>query len=125
MYTLAVRRGFTARHFLVGGDWGAENLPNAHQYTLELQLKGARLNRHGFLVDIMEVEKILDGLVGYYRDSMLNEKPEFAGLNPSIENFARILCMTLDKDLQEPNVTGLKVVLWENASAWASFKIDH
>jgi len=125
MYTLAVRRGFTARHFLVGGDWGAENLPNAHQYTLELQLKGARLNRHGFLVDIMEVEKILDGLVGYYRDSMLNEKPEFAGLNPSIENFARILCMSLDKDLQEPNVTGLKVVLWENASAWASFKIDH
>lgn len=125
MYTLAVRREFTARHFLFGGDWGAENLPNSHHYVLELQLKGARLNQHGFLVDITDVERILDGIVAYYRDQMLNEKPEFAGLNPSIENFARILCTTLDEAIQEPDVTGLKVVLWEHPSAWASFKIEH
>ena len=40
MYTLAVRREFIARHFLIGGDWGAENFPNSHHYVLELQLTG-------------------------------------------------------------------------------------
>ena len=40
MYTLAVRRDFIARHFLIGGDWGPENFPNSHHYILELQLKG-------------------------------------------------------------------------------------
>ena len=27
MYSLALLRTFTARHFLVGGDWGPENIP--------------------------------------------------------------------------------------------------
>ena len=42
MYTLAVRRDFIARHFLIGGDWGAENFPNSHHYVLELQLEGKK-----------------------------------------------------------------------------------
>ena len=27
MYTVAVRRDLIARHYLIGGDWGAENNP--------------------------------------------------------------------------------------------------
>ena len=87
MYTLAVRREFIARHFLIGGDWGPENFPNSHHYILELQLEGSVLDQHGYLVDIMDVEKHLDDVVNYYKEQMLNEKPEFAGLNPSIEHF--------------------------------------
>ena len=47
MYTLAVRRDFITRHFLIGGDWGPENLPNSHHYVLELQLRANELDRHG------------------------------------------------------------------------------
>jgi 6-pyruvoyltetrahydropterin/6-carboxytetrahydropterin synthase len=83
LYTLAVRRNFIARHFLIGGDWGPENDPNSHQYTIELRLKGQELDQHGYLCDIVEVEKHLDGVVTYYKEQMLNDKPEFAGLNPS------------------------------------------
>ncbi|HXF86149.1 MAG TPA: 6-carboxytetrahydropterin synthase [Anaerolineales bacterium] len=124
MYTLAVRREFIARHFLIGGDWGPENYPNSHHYVLELQLEGNELDQHGFLVDIVVVEKYLDEVVRYYREQMLNERPEFAGLNPSIENFARILAMSLHERIDAANITALKVVLWENESAWASFRID-
>src|SRR3990170_7369472 len=97
MYTLAVRRGFIARHFLIGGDWGPENFPNSHHYILELQLEGAELDQHGYLVDIVDVEKHLDYVVCYYKEQMLNEKHEFTGLNPSIEHFYRILCTTLNE----------------------------
>jgi 6-pyruvoyltetrahydropterin/6-carboxytetrahydropterin synthase len=124
MYTLAVRRDFIARHFLIGGDWGPENDPNSHHYVLELRLKGAELDQHGYLCDIVDVEKHLDEVVAYYREQMLNEKPEFEGLNPSIEHFARILTEALNERITAPNVTKLKVMLWENEIAWAAYSVD-
>ncbi len=122
MYTLGVRREFIARHFLIGGDWGPENLPNSHCYILELQLEGRDLNTHGYLVDIVDIEKHLDEVVGYYKEQMLNEKPEFSGLNPSIEHFARILCATLNKKIGAKNISAIKVILWEHANAWAAYE---
>ena len=124
MYTLGVRRDFIARHFLIGGDWGPENSPNSHHYVLELQLEGSQLDQHGYLVDIVDVEKHLDAIVNYYKEKMLNECPEFAGLNPSIEHFARILATTLSDRIKAPNISGLKVVLWEHESAWAAYRVE-
>ncbi|PWB76511.1 MAG: 6-pyruvoyl tetrahydropterin synthase [Anaerolineales bacterium] len=124
MYSLGVRRDFIARHFLIGGDWGAENYPNSHHYILELQLEGAQLDGHGYLVDIVEVEKHLDEIVNYYKEQMLNDKPEFAGLNPSIEHFARILATSLSERIKAGNIAAVKVVLWENESAWAAFRVE-
>lgn len=124
MYTLGVRRDFIARHYLIGGDWGAENFPNSHHYVLELQLEGMELDQHGYLVDIVDVEKYLDETVNYYKDQMLNDKPEFAGLNPSIEQFARILATTLSERIKAAHISALKVVLWENESAWAAYRVE-
>ncbi len=123
MYTLGVRRDFIARHFLIGGDWGPENDPNSHHYILELQLEGRELDRHGYLVDIVDVEKHLDEIVNYYKEQMLNDKLEFAGLNPSIEHFARILATSLSERINAENISTLRIVLWENDSAWASYEL--
>jgi len=123
MYELGIKRDFIARHFLIGGDWGPENFPNSHHYVLELQLEGKELDQHGYLVDIVDVEKHLDEIVNYYKDQMLNEKPKFAGLNPSIENFARILAISLSERIKAENISKIKVVLWENESAWAAYEL--
>ena len=123
MYSLGVRREFIARHFLIGGDWGPENFPNSHHYSLELVLEGNELDQHGYLVDIVDVEKHLDEIVDYYKEQMLNEKPEFAGLNPSIEHFAWILATSLNERIKAKNIIGVKVVLWEHANAWAAFQV--
>jgi 6-pyruvoyltetrahydropterin/6-carboxytetrahydropterin synthase len=124
MYTLAVKRDFIARHYLVGGDWGPENFPNSHHYVLELQLSGASLDQHGYLVDIVDVEKHLDGTVAHYKEQMLNDLPEFAGLNPSIEHFARIAAEQLNAKIHAPNISRLTVRLWENEIAWVSYQLD-
>jgi 6-pyruvoyltetrahydropterin/6-carboxytetrahydropterin synthase len=123
MYTLSVRRDFIARHYLIGGDWGAENNPNSHHYLLELQLSGESLDEHGYLVDIVEVERHLGEVHGYYNEQMLNDLPEFVGVNPSIEHFARILCGAFNERIQAANINKVKVVLWENEKAWVSYKI--
>jgi 6-pyruvoyltetrahydropterin/6-carboxytetrahydropterin synthase len=124
MYTLGVRRDFIARHFLIGGDWGAENFPNSHHYILDLQLEGEELDQHGYLVDIVDVEKHLNNVIGIYNEQMLNDCPAFAGLNPSIEHFARILATSLSNLINTDNISAMKVVLWENESAWAAYRVD-
>jgi 6-pyruvoyltetrahydropterin/6-carboxytetrahydropterin synthase len=124
MYTVAVKRDFIAQHYLIGGDWGAENELHAHHYQIELQLHGGQLDRHGYLVDIVEIEDALDALVARYRDQVINELPEFAGLNPSIEHFSRIICQALAAHIQAQNILSLTVRLWENQIAWASYQME-
>lgn len=121
-YTLAVKRDFVAQHFLIGGDWGAENFKHSHHYVLELQLEGHQLDQHGYLVDIVDVEKHLNALVAHYRDKTLNDLPEFAGLNPSIEHFTRIVAETLAAQIKAETLTALTVKIWENEIAWASYR---
>lgn len=122
MYTVAVTRDFIANHRLVGGDWGQENFPHAHHYVAEVSIQGNTLDHHGYLVDIVEIEAALRTTVDYFRDSMLNEKPEFAGLNPSIEHFSRIIVETLLPQIHPPGTGSLTVKLWENATCWAAFR---
>lgn len=122
MYTLAVKRDFVAQHFLIGGDWGAENFKHSHHYVLELQLEGATLDRHGYLVDIVAVEQQLEAIVAHYRDQTLNDLPEFATLNPSIEHFTRIVCQTIIAGLPVNQLHALQVKIWENEIAWAAYR---
>jgi len=122
MYKVAVTREFIANHFLIGGDWGAENEPHAHHYVIEVSIESDTLDEHGYLVDIVDIEASLDGIVDYFRDTMLNDKPEFEGLNPSIEHFSRILNQKLAKKIKMEASGTLFVKLWENESCWAAYK---
>jgi 6-pyruvoyltetrahydropterin/6-carboxytetrahydropterin synthase len=124
MYTIAVKRNFIAEHYLIGGDWGDENKRHAHHYVVELRLEGARLDQHGYLVDIVEIEHHLNALVARYRFTLLNDHPAFAGLNPSIEHFSRILAHDLNASIRAANISALTVVLWENEIAWASYRLE-
>jgi len=122
MYTLAVQRDFVAQHFLIGGDWGPENERHSHYYRIELRLEGDKLDQHGYLVDIVDVEKHLNELVARYRDQTLNDFSEFEGLNPSIEHFSRILCEKMATHIKASTLNALTVVIWENEIAWASYR---
>ncbi len=120
MFSLALRRSFSASHFLIGGDWGAENLPHSHDYRLEVELEGDRLDRHGFLVDLVELGRMVDATLETYRGQSLNQLTAFHDLNPSLEHFCRILCSSFDQSLKQPGIRSLTVRLWEDESAWAS-----
>jgi 6-pyruvoyltetrahydropterin/6-carboxytetrahydropterin synthase len=122
MYSVTVRTDFIAQHYLIGGDWGPENERNSHHYVLELQLDGPELDEHGYLVDIVRVEDELRAVRAAYSDKLLNDLPEFAGLNPSIEHFARILCQRLAKALAAPHLAAIVVRVWENDVASAAYR---
>ncbi len=122
MYTTAVKRDFVAQHYLIGGDWGLENQKHSHHYQVEVQLVGETLDSHGYLVDIVDITGALDELVAQLRDRTLNELPEFAGLNPSIEHLSRIFCQSFARRIHAPNLSRLRVQIWENDIAWSAYE---
>lgn len=121
MYRLMVRRDFVAQHYLTVPDCGPENEWHSHHFEVEVTLSGDTLNENGYLVDIVDVKDGIDALVGRYRDHTLNDLPEFDGLNPSIEHFARIFCEKLGDSISASNLSELSVRIWEDDEAWASY----
>jgi 6-pyruvoyltetrahydropterin/6-carboxytetrahydropterin synthase len=121
MYEVAVSKTFNASHHLTGGDWGEENMPHTHPYKVEVQLSGASLDRFGYLVDICLIDQIMDDLVSYFADTDLNELPEFAELNPSIEHFSRIWCHRLLDRLDTVSLATISVRIWESSVSWSKY----
>lgn len=124
MFQLCLQRDFVAHHYLVGGDWGPENEMHAHQYRVELRLSGTDLDEHEYLVDLVDVERHLDAEIDSYRGATLNEQEPFAGHNPSLEWFARVLAKAIGERISQTQVEAIEVRLWENERAWASYSME-
>ncbi len=123
MYRLAVTRNFIAQHFLIGGDWGAENFKHSHSYKVEVLLRGAALNQHGYLVDIVKLESALTEIIAQFSDHTLNDLKPFAGFNPSLERFAKVLYEELYARLALQDLS-LAVKIWENDRNWAAYGLE-
>lgn len=122
MYTVAVQKDFIAQHYLIGGDWGDENHPHSHHYIIEARIENDKLDQHGYLIDIVDIEAALTEIVLYFQDKMLNELPEFSGLNPSLEHFSRIIWQKIQKQIKPIGNAELEIKLWENSTCWAAYK---
>jgi len=122
MYVVSVRRNFVAEHFLVGGAWGEENHTHSHEYQVEARFEGMSLDQHGYLIDIVNIQDHLEELLTCFRGKVLNEMPDFDGLNPSLEHFARIFCKALSSRIESPNLTAITIRMWEDETAWAAYR---
>ena len=120
MYRLAITRDFIAQHYLIGGDWGAENFKHSHSYRVEVLLRGTALNQHGYLADIVELDRAVTEIIAQFGNHTLNDLTSFAGLNPSLERFARVFYEDLCAKLALQDLS-LAVKLWENDRDWAAY----
>ena len=122
MYRLGVRREFSARHYLIGGDWGEENIEHLHRYRMELVLEAAALDLHGFLVDIVEVERHLDEVAAEFQGRTLNALAAFKDINPSIERLATVIHNAFRTRLAPFRLEALTITIWEDDIAWTSYR---
>jgi 6-pyruvoyltetrahydropterin/6-carboxytetrahydropterin synthase len=121
VYSLNVKDNFVAQHYLTVPGCGPENEWHSHHFVVEVELRGNELNDNGYLIDIVELEEALDALTQRYRDSTLNDLPEFEDLNPSIEHFSRIFWTRLRDQISLSSLDQMTVRIWEDDSAWASY----
>ncbi len=125
MYSIAVREDFSANHYLIGGDWGAENSMHTHHYQIEVLLEGNSLDEHGYLADIFVLKTAMNGVISRFRNILLNDLEEFHGNNPSIERFACIVHDLLFSRININHVSATQVKIWEDANAWTSYRKEY
>ncbi|MFW6002947.1 MAG: 6-pyruvoyl trahydropterin synthase family protein [Halanaeroarchaeum sp.] len=121
-YELGVSRDLVAQHYLTVPDPGPEGEIHSHHFELEIRFAGSSLDEYGYLVDIDAVNDVLDDIEDRYRDTLLNDLPEFEGENPSVERFARHVGDRIDAALHDGAPESLVVRIWEDESAWASHR---
>lgn len=122
---LSVRREFIAQHVLTVPDpEPPEDEVHSHHFTAEVKFAGSRLGEYDYLVDITDVNAVLDDLIERYRDTLLNDLPEFEGHNPSIEHFSRVFGDRVESGLSDDTPETLRVTIWEDDKAWASHRRD-
>ncbi|MFS8638499.1 MAG: 6-carboxytetrahydropterin synthase [Gemmatimonadota bacterium] len=122
MYRIGVIRQFVAWHFLTVPGAGSEGVRHSHNYRLELTLYGQTLDRCGYLADLDAVRDLVDEVMARYADTTLNDAPEFAGLNPSLEHFARVIGDRLARTVDPVRIERVRVTLWEDENTWASWE---
>jgi 6-pyruvoyltetrahydropterin/6-carboxytetrahydropterin synthase len=123
-FEVGVLEDFIAQHYLVGGDFGPEGNLHSHHYRVEVTVSGAELDAHGFLIDIVRLKSELGRLVARFRGHTLNELAELEGQNPGVEVVSRAMALALASALGEGGASALRVKLWENDSAWASYRVE-
>lgn len=121
MYSVTVSRDFVAQHFLTVPDPGPEGELHSHHFEAEVRLEAEELGEYGYVVDLDEVRAALDALEDYYRDGTLNDLDEFEGLNPSVEQFARLFAHRFLDHVDATAVDRIEVTMWEDETAGASY----
>jgi len=121
MYTVSVEREFTAKHYLIGGDFGDENDLHSHEYKVQVRLTGDNLDNHGFLVNIYDINRQLDNTIETYREQTLNDLPPFKDVNPSVEHFARIFCHAFLDGMDASGIESISVRIWEYEDTWVEY----
>lgn len=121
VYTVSVQASYDSAHFLVNYKGKCENL-HGHHYVVEVAAQSAELNEAGIAFDFVDLKRELRALADYLDHTLLNELPEFKGIETSAENQAKWFWDELGERLPDNQAKGLAYVrVWETPTQWAQY----
>jgi len=121
MYELKVVTRFAAAHQLKMVTEKCENL-HGHNWRIEVFVAGPELDHSGVLVDFGVIKKHLAEIIDALDHKFLNELEFFKNANPSSENIARYIALSLQSSLTDyPSLRISRVSVWESDDACATF----
>lgn len=120
MYKLKIITGFDAAHQLKGYKGKCENI-HGHNWKVEVEVISEKLNEIGIALDFKELKKNVDEVISQLDHTFLNQIPPFTQINPSSENIARWIYMSLKDKLNTTPVKLYSVTVWESDYASATY----
>jgi 6-pyruvoyltetrahydropterin/6-carboxytetrahydropterin synthase len=122
MYELTVRNSFSSAHSIPDYDGKCARL-HGHTWQVEVTIRGKNLDRKGMLVDFGEIKTGLNNIVNDLDHQHLNDLKIFKeeGKNPTAENLARHIYISLKEMIENKDVKLTMVRVWESPSASASY----
>ncbi len=123
MYEISVETDFDAAHALRGYQGKCENL-HGHRFKVAATIHAGKLNNIGLAYDFTVLKKQLNGIIGRFDHTSLNETPPFDKMNPSSENIARTIYEQMKARLAGEPVSLVKVEVWESPTSRAEYRED-
>ena len=120
MFTLKVVKVFSAAHNLRGYKGQCEKL-HGHNWKVEVEAAGPKLNKLGMLMDFHDIKAELQAVLDEFDHTYLNEVPPFDKINPTSENLAAHIFKSLNSKLGTRNSKLSRVTVWESDNACASY----
>lgn len=107
MHEATIEIVFSAAHALRLPDGSLEPL-HGHDWRVRVSVASKQLDEMDTVMDFHELQKIVEGVVGPWRNGNLNALPPFAGddgeldINPSAERVAERIAWEVSGKLPEP-----------------------
>jgi len=121
VYTVSAQAHYDSAHFLVNYHGKCERL-HGHRYVVEAAVQAAELNEAGIAFDFVDLKRELRALADHLDHQLLNELPEFQGVETSAENQAKFFFEELKKSLPAAQAGGLLYTrVWETPTQWAQY----
>ena len=121
MYTVSLTKKMIAQHHLPN-EVEPENKKHSHLYKIRISLSGDILDKNGYLIDINQIDRVFEEIIGMYEDKTLNDLVEFDDKNPSLENFSKIFCNVFLERIKFENLQFINIRIWENDDASVSYQ---
>lgn len=121
VYTVSVQAHYDSAHFLVKYKGKCERL-HGHRYVVEVAVQAAELNEAGIAFDFVDLKRELRALADHLDHHLLNDLPEFRGVETSAENQARWFWEELKQRLPVAQAGRLVYTrVWETPTQWAQY----
>lgn len=120
MYKLKIVTDFDAAHQLRGYKGKCENI-HGHNWRVEVEVISDKLNDIGLAIDFKELKSITESVISQLDHTFINEIPPFNEINPSSENIARWIYLSLKDKLESTSVRLYSVTVWESEHASATY----
>lgn len=115
MYTVTVRTEFNSAHRLRDYRGKCESL-HGHNWTVEVTVGAARLNKTGMVADFTVLKKELNNFLERLDHKFLNEIEPFDKINPTSENIAKYIYDGMSK------FKPIRVTVWETPTSAATYE---
>ena len=122
MFSVTVRDHMMIAHSLRGEVFGPAQRLHGATYVVDATFRRAALDGDGIVVDIGRAADELHAVVAELTYRNLDDEAEFAGMNTTTEELARVLADRLAERAHDWGLDGLVVTLHESHVAWASYE---
>ena len=121
VYTVSARAHYDAAHYLEHYEGKCSRL-HGHRYVVEAAVQAGELDESGIAFDFADLKGALRELADRLDHELLNELPEFEGVETSAENQARWFWERLQALLPPLVAAGLVYTrVWETPDQWAQY----
>ncbi|MEW6516052.1 MAG: 6-carboxytetrahydropterin synthase QueD [candidate division FCPU426 bacterium] len=121
MFTIAVEQDFSAAHQLREYQGQCEHF-HGHNWKVRLEVTTPDLDELGLGIDFKDLKQALQQVLEKFDHSFLNSLPDFADINPTSENLARVIYRHCQQALEGSPVKMKAITVWESARAYVRYE---